>query len=553
MKKHVATIVGCALVFAWLTVLYCNSFSLTSDATVLIDDGIEYARIMESGGPLFHPHHLLYHWIGELLWNIQKRASAPATIRAVVSLQFFSSLCGAAGIIAFFFLLKRFTFKPLLAACIAVGLGLSRGYWFFSASAETIIPGAVPSIFFFYFLFLIFEGPRTSLFFWLAIVTACGMMVRQDNFLLMLVVLICLPFLEKGKRFRWSITYAATTCIIAGGAQLVCYRLSAPEAFSWSGFLFWSTQRAHYSHWCSLYNLRFPGLKIAFWRFIHALGYGTVNQLDRIRPESLTKGIVSASMVTNAFMIVLSIIAVLTLMPALRAAVRKYRLHFLACLSWVAIREIFLTWYVPEYIMAFSVGSLIPIAILMGLWFSEALDRGMPRIGIATLMAGLTFCSVLSGILTIIPFSRPTFYADLERFERFTEPGDMIFVREMYHYPLLTYLGKRQVAILDYYYDEDFRSLDKQRIIPMMQRTFSEGKRVYLIPSGDSPFHPAKEHLEREFFRSYVLTPVRLDEMGRTRIAAWEVHPPRHPSIFNKAISPLQPSAPRNNRIWNMF
>jgi hypothetical protein len=170
------------------------------------------------------------------------------------------------------------------------------------------------------------------------------------------------------------------------------------------------------------------------------------------------------------------------------------------------------------------VGSVIPLAIILGLWVSDALDRGARRGALALAGAALFCASSASGALAISAFRRPTYYASIGMYDRFSRAGDMLIVRDLWPYAPLTYYGGRRVAILDYYRDEGFRSLDRERIEGMMRETYAAGGRVYLTSPREVPFYPGREDGEREFFGSYRIRPVAGvgDAEGMT---VWEISP----------------------------
>ena len=99
-------------------------------------DGMVFASHVERGDlPLwdyFHPHHLIYTFLGRLffLWG----KAHGATWDGLVTLQFMDILTGVFGIWLTFHLLVRETNDRLIAFLSALGLSFTFSYWYFSTS-----------------------------------------------------------------------------------------------------------------------------------------------------------------------------------------------------------------------------------------------------------------------------------------------------------------------------------------------------------------------------------------------------------------------------------
>ena len=99
-------------------------------------DGMVFASLIEQKDPsfwdLFHPHHLIYNFLGRLffLWG----HSHGANWDGLGALQFFDLLTGTFGVLLVFHLLVRLTGDRGVAFLSALGLSFTYSYWYFSTS-----------------------------------------------------------------------------------------------------------------------------------------------------------------------------------------------------------------------------------------------------------------------------------------------------------------------------------------------------------------------------------------------------------------------------------
>ena len=117
-------------------------------------DGMVFAARVENEHAhlwdLFHPHHLLYTFLGHLLFLWGKNHGA--TWDGLVTLQSMDLAIGLFGIGTAFHLLVRETNNRPVAALSALGLGFSYSYWYFSTSPGVRIFAAVTPLFAWYVL-----------------------------------------------------------------------------------------------------------------------------------------------------------------------------------------------------------------------------------------------------------------------------------------------------------------------------------------------------------------------------------------------------------------
>ncbi|MGH7739617.1 MAG: hypothetical protein ACREL1_05670 [bacterium] len=99
-------------------------------------DGMVFASLIEQRHPsnfqIFHPHHLIYNFLGRLffLWGHGHGADWDG----LGALQFFDLLTGCLGVLLIFHLLVRTTGDRAVAFLSALGLSFTYSYWYFSTS-----------------------------------------------------------------------------------------------------------------------------------------------------------------------------------------------------------------------------------------------------------------------------------------------------------------------------------------------------------------------------------------------------------------------------------
>ncbi len=117
-----ALLVLCAFWFA----VYSGTLSVNHEY-----DSLSYALDLERGRPLyllFHPHHLIYNWLGRQ-WYLLLTWLGFHQGRAMVPGQLLDCLIGSLGLGLFWTALRRVTGDPWVPLVAALGLGSCFGYW----------------------------------------------------------------------------------------------------------------------------------------------------------------------------------------------------------------------------------------------------------------------------------------------------------------------------------------------------------------------------------------------------------------------------------------
>ena len=173
-------------------------------------DGVACAISIELGDPryLVHGNHVAYGALGWLAHQALRLLGYGGP--ALLSLQAFSSLLGAAGAAGFCVLLLRLGFAPALAAAASAGLALSRLYWSWSLEAQVYPLGCA---------FLLWAAaelarpePRPVL---LGLLQAGAILGHVGHVMFAIPALALLPDARARKRYLWALCAATVAAYVA--------------------------------------------------------------------------------------------------------------------------------------------------------------------------------------------------------------------------------------------------------------------------------------------------------------------------------------------------
>jgi len=515
--------------FVFLTIVYSISYDLHSNATIFIDDGLEYSKVVERGEAPANPHHLLYHPLALAVHKIMRTVSPEMFRRSVISLQLFSSAMGALGVLFFYTALRLLVRNGMIALLASTALAFCRGYWYYSAAAETIVPGVAMSIISFYFLIAVVERPSRLRIVFLGFVNALAILMRQDNFLLLIpfsyLILASMP--EGGMKtlaYYWLPFMAATTATYAA-----VFLLGAGGQSSLSGFYSWCTLYNQHPGWGDFQNVGMNGLTVGLVRFFQSVGLGGLANVPLISSVPIPPRLQHFSVFTSYPLAgALLLILILSSAGSKNAGSSKKNLATMLFV-WIITRELFYLWWLPEVALSWSVGSMVPFWALVGLSLGK-MEKTTMRKAMAPLACAMACAVFLSGALTIACAARHDYYKRLAFYNCFSREGDLVLVREFHDYPLLTYFGGREAVILDYGYGLTERSLSPSYLDAIINNALKDGRKVILMPytegaSLTSCFNPRYRTLEEGFFAKYKITPLYIKQQGNKTVAAWQIHP----------------------------
>jgi len=527
------------IVFAaiYLTIIYYISFGLYSNSTIFMDDGLWYSRYVDQGEVYIHPHHLFYHVITLIFHNFLVSISPSTFQYAVTSLHLFSSVTGSVGVV-FFFLAMRYVVKDeYVAAFSALLLAFCRGYWFYAALAETIVPGGSGSLVCFYLLTRLANAVAMRGVLWLGICSGLAIFIRQDN---ALFVIPCASFIciqDVPQRRKAALVYCLVAVGLAAMVYLTMYVIYPKGEMSIKGLYSWVTLYHAHPNWGAWHNISWEGVKVGLARICGSMGIGALDRIQCISLDPIPRPLLRLSeWISLGEASILLLIALCTVPQCARRGTGIW--HGSAfCITWLAVREGFYLCWMHAQVFSWSVGSMVPIWALAGICVAECSlwHRRFWRAMLCVLGA-LVFSA---SVLMIKCGSADVYYERMLFYNSFSAPGDFIIVREFHDLGLLSYQGRRGAALVDYYKGYKERSLVPETLSEEIGSTLKAGRSVFLVPwtgtgSSGTPFHPGYRDLESSFFGRYDLTPCYVPWKGESTLAAWKILPKKSADEENR-------------------
>ncbi len=342
-------------------------------------DGLAFsAQVEKDNLPLhlyFHPHHLLYTFLGRLffLWG---RAHG-ATWDGLVALQFFNLLTGVVGILILFHLMVRETNDRLAALLSASGLAFTHSYWYFSTIPGVRVFATVTPLLAWYVLTYLRNKP--PFFGWiLGAAHALAVLGHQTNLLLVLAFLGGIFLIHektRWERLRASLYYLASLSALVLAAYAVVGRYVYFRK-TYHDWLWWVFSYFHASQkWGGYFKP--SGFERGGGAMVHAFLPG-VPSLKALY-LSLTYG-TAETILQNAVLVLLAL-----LLLRLGHHWAHHRQAVWVSVLWLTAFVPFFVWWEPWNI-EFWVSSTIPCWVLMGLvvsdlsqWFGSPIIRWANR------------------------------------------------------------------------------------------------------------------------------------------------------------------------------
>ncbi len=362
----------------WTLCLYLYLSHLSFNYTF---DGLAMSgQVEKDSTPLylfFHPHHLLYTFLGRLffLWG----RDHGATWDGLVALQVLDLMTGLAGVLLAFHLLVRETNDRLVAALAAAGMAFSHSYWYFSTIPGVRIFATVTPLLAWYLL--TYQKRMPAAFGWVT-GSAHGLAVlgHQTNLLLVPAFLGAILILKEKtwwEKLRACLYYLVSLTLIVLAAyglvgRYVNYRKTFHDWLWWVFSYFHSPQ-----NWGGHFD------KTGFG---HGQSAMVRAFLPHTRPlDNMAEPFTFGSAETILQCSVLFLLAVFLL--RLPHYWKHNRQTLWVAVTWVAAFVPFFVWWEPWNI-EFWVSSTVPCWILMGvvgadlsqLWKNPVLhfaNRGM--------------------------------------------------------------------------------------------------------------------------------------------------------------------------------
>lgn len=328
-------------------------------------DGMVFAaRIEREHAPLwiyFHPHHLLYTFLGRLifLWGKANGASWDG----LVALQFFNILTGVSGILLTFHLLVRETNDRLMASLTTAGLAFTFSYWYFSTSPGVRIFATVTPLLAWYLLTYL-KDTRPAWGGLVGLAHALAVTGHQTNLLLIPAFLggiWCLDRMTSGEKGRASFYYLAalTTGVLAAYGFVGRYIYIRKTYSEW---VWWVFSYFHVPQWGGhLQEAGFEQGKFAMMRafLTKSLPYKTLSSADSFTFET------ARTLFQYALLALLVVLLV-----RLQFYWKNHRQALWVSFFWLLAFVPFFIWWEPWNI-EFWVSSTVPCWVLMGIVASD--------------------------------------------------------------------------------------------------------------------------------------------------------------------------------------
>lgn len=182
-------------------------------------DSIGYLNGIVKGSPLFHQHHLLYHFTAHY-WLVFTQMLFPG-VKDFYLVELFTALWGSGSmVIVYSFFRHRFNFSGVLSFLSTTVIAFSYGIWFYSVNIEVYAP---PMFFLLLALYILTKRDFTKKDVWKVIVLHCfAILFHQVNILFIPIILYC--FWRNRKKINLPVSllqYIIIGIVLVGGAYFI--------------------------------------------------------------------------------------------------------------------------------------------------------------------------------------------------------------------------------------------------------------------------------------------------------------------------------------------
>ncbi|HET9870067.1 MAG TPA: glycosyltransferase family 39 protein, partial [bacterium] len=375
----------------------CFCVDLTHLAVNHTYDGMVFASLIEQRHPsawdLFHPHHLIYNWLGRQFFLFGHTHGADWD--GLGALQCFDLLTGTAGVLLVFHLLVRVTGDRGTAFLSALGLSFTYSYWYFSTSPGVRIFATVtPLLAWYAFTYVKDRGVGWGAV--LGLAHAFAVLGHQTN-LLLLPAFLGGIWCVREKTFREKIGISLLYLAVLTAAVLGAYGFVGRflcERTTYSAWVWWIMSYMHVKEWGG--HLGPAGFERGKFAMVFAFLAGAypTKPLGDYLTFGFAKGIFQ-----NALLFVLG-----ALLLRARAFWARYPQTLWIGFFWLMAFVPFFVWWEPWNI-EFWVSSTVPCWILMGTVVSDlSLKFTNPVLRFANRLLFLFLWGCLIGLLFLYNF-----------------------------------------------------------------------------------------------------------------------------------------------------
>lgn len=355
------------LLFGFGIWIFCLCVYLSNLPLNYTYDGMVFASHIEREHlalwNFFHPHHLIYTFLGRLIFLWGKAHGA--TWDGLVTLQFFDIMTGTLGILIGFHLLVRETNDRPIALLSALGMAFSFSYWYFSTTPGVRIFATVTPLLTWYILTYLKKMP--PIFGWLiGLAHGFAVLGHQTNLLLVPAFLGGILLLKEKsiwERLRAGLYYLMALIISTLGAYAFVGRYIYFRK-TYADWLWWVFSYFHVSQWGG--HLQAAG----FERGKFAMMQSFLAKSLQYKPISEFFTFGSARIIFQYSLLVLLCL----LLFRLKYYWNHYRQVVWVSVVWLLAFVPFFIWWEPWNI-EFWVSSTVPCWILMGMMTSDLSRR----------------------------------------------------------------------------------------------------------------------------------------------------------------------------------
>ena len=200
------------LVFVFSCVFFLSTLTANFSGP---HDSIGYLKSIISGYPLFHQHHLLYHFVCHYWLQIWHPVFPGVKDYYIV--ETFTALWGSGSLTMIFLILRRrFQLSSKLSLAGTALAAFSYGMWFYSVNVEVY---AIPLFFICWSLYVLTRKPFTHRDLWLAILLHCAAILFHQVNILFTVVILYVIWRHRAAipPAKAILVYALTGIITVGG------------------------------------------------------------------------------------------------------------------------------------------------------------------------------------------------------------------------------------------------------------------------------------------------------------------------------------------------
>lgn len=500
------------------------------------NDTLYYMIAIRDSGSMFHKHHLLFNYIGSVIFNTAKHLGYGGDVLPLMGL--LNNVCGAFTIVLLFRFLKILNVNRGINIGILLSVIFSYRFWFNTGNPEVYMTTILLQML---IVFLLRTAINSAKMYWyiaIALLSALAVLFHITGVLFFGAVIVMIVFSNAAIREKITFVgvYGILTPLVTLGSYLYVWGLVGGGG-GFKGMYQWIMSNASDGRW-GVWHL--SNFKTALKASYHVVlgGGGESHFVGSLLRGSFDFKSIYLSVVFFG-VLVCGLFLLKAMFSSLKTVTRERAQELTPYICWVVGYWIFFAWWDPGESDLFTF-LVVPAAITVGLVLNYAEDIHKAArycIGMAVLLFLFNFVPFM------VPVTRAENNADLQtaRFiARNGSSGDLVVSLGLTYYTESIHYG--------YFVPFEVRSYPISEILrnngnditgmyagmrAMISKSFAEKKRVFL---DDKVLHPSlaqkRDFQGRhsgfnagelgDFFKIYQLTPV---STNRERTILYEITP----------------------------